>query len=670
MGFNFGAFAAGAIKGSGDLMEKQHKETKDSIDTSMKFAYEQGLPYVRAREKKLQTFKGYASDLSSMNLSADQISVVMGKSESYIKEFISSSIAEKKRKPKWEIGSQVNPTGTITPWEDVQLGVADPESIKPIKAPNRTSLFSSMTGITGDGSGFNQMKNRAQSEMEGITGASYKDVTAAASDTYKYSLGSEGTITMADSSASMGSEYTTIQLADLKRNSPIIYGNLLRNSKFSEKEQDRAEFQWKFEKKKEELEEKLFDKKIAMGIPTLQLKGELDTLIYNAKINEYGTSPENGYWLSTLALMDEQSLGIDADPERIEMLEKNQFTMSILVDNQLQRTAKAGQVVSYSQLQSTFKNRVLQILAKTVNPDNTLWITNADGTVDFDFSRELGQKLAKKARQQAANEFADSARASSARGVPVSNYLTAFMDFNPYLDPDSATLPLAPTNKADVDDKQMYVIKVVVPLEHTKAQRLDVKKNGSGDIISYQPAEKKGFVEGKDAPTPRVVVEYPRQWRYEKSSGENVKLKIDAQAKKSVDNAARLEQDLINSQLRAVNDRGSEVVNGQFTQTNPLPEAPVSLWKQVVNKFSDFKEDSKKYENKAKENARKQPSTDEVTRLKNLYRSTFSSLRSFNEPPSDEDVRAALNDIISGSTNGDHIQWAQNVLDSISETME
>ena len=636
----------------------------------MKFAYEQGLPYVRAREKKLQTFKGYASDLSSMNLSADQISVVMGKSESYIKEFISSSIAEKKRKPKWEIGSQVNPTGTITPWEDVQLGVADPESIKPIKAPNRTSLFSSMTGITGDGSGFNQMKNRAQSEMEGITGASYKDVTAAASDTYKYSLGSEGTITMADSSASMGSEYTTIQLADLKRNSPIIYGNLLRNSKYSKDEQDRSRFQWKFEKKKEELEEKLFDKKIAMGIPTLKLQGELDTLIYNAKINEYGTSPQDGYWLSTLALMDEQSLGIDADPERIEMLEKNQFTMSILVDNQLQRTAKAGQVVSYSQLQSTFKNRVLQILAKTVNPDNTLWITNEDGTVDFDFSRELGQELAKKARQQAANEFADSARASSARGGPVSNYLTAFMDFNPYLDPDSAILPLAPTNKADVDDKQMYVIKVVVPLEHTKAQRLDVKKNGSGDIISYQPAEKKGFVEGKDLPTPRVEVEYPRQWRYEKSSGENVKLKIDERAQQSVDNAARLEQDLINSQLRAVNDRGSEVVNGQFTQTNLLPEAPVSLWKQVVNKFSDFKEDNEKYENIAKRNAMKKPDPNEVTRLKDLYRSTFSSLRSFNEPPPDEDVRAALNDIISGSTNGDHIQWAQNVLDSISETME
>ena len=31
MGFNFGAFAAGAIKGAGDLVEKQNKETKDSV---------------------------------------------------------------------------------------------------------------------------------------------------------------------------------------------------------------------------------------------------------------------------------------------------------------------------------------------------------------------------------------------------------------------------------------------------------------------------------------------------------------------------------------------------------------------------------------------------------------------------------------------------------------
>jgi len=51
MGFNFGAFAAGAIKGAGDLVEKQHKETKDSIDSNMKFAYEQGLPFIDSVKK-------------------------------------------------------------------------------------------------------------------------------------------------------------------------------------------------------------------------------------------------------------------------------------------------------------------------------------------------------------------------------------------------------------------------------------------------------------------------------------------------------------------------------------------------------------------------------------------------------------------------------------------
>ena len=36
MGFNFGAFAAGAVKGAGDLMEKQNKETRDTIDSKLR----------------------------------------------------------------------------------------------------------------------------------------------------------------------------------------------------------------------------------------------------------------------------------------------------------------------------------------------------------------------------------------------------------------------------------------------------------------------------------------------------------------------------------------------------------------------------------------------------------------------------------------------------------
>ena len=54
MGFNFGAFAAGAVKGAGDLMEKQNKETRDTIDSNMKFAYQSGLPLCQG---KAEAFK-------------------------------------------------------------------------------------------------------------------------------------------------------------------------------------------------------------------------------------------------------------------------------------------------------------------------------------------------------------------------------------------------------------------------------------------------------------------------------------------------------------------------------------------------------------------------------------------------------------------------------------
>ena len=100
MGFNFGAFAAGAISGAGEIMEKQHKDTKDSIDANMKFAYEQGLPFHRERMKDKKRFEGYASTLQNMQLGADQISVVMGKSEDFIKDFIVKSTAEKEAKPE------------------------------------------------------------------------------------------------------------------------------------------------------------------------------------------------------------------------------------------------------------------------------------------------------------------------------------------------------------------------------------------------------------------------------------------------------------------------------------------------------------------------------------------------------------------------------------------
>ena len=148
MGFNFGAFAAGAIKGAGDLVEKQHKETKDTIDSNMKFAYEQGLPFHRQRMKDKKRFEGYASTLQNMQLGADQISVVMGKSEDFIKDFIVKSTAEKESRPDFDIPSQVivKNGGNITDWRNVQLGTIDLPKVNRKTQSSNSSLLGSMLG--------------------------------------------------------------------------------------------------------------------------------------------------------------------------------------------------------------------------------------------------------------------------------------------------------------------------------------------------------------------------------------------------------------------------------------------------------------------------------------------------------------------------------------------
>ena len=684
MGFNFGAFAAGMVEGAGDIMEKQHKETKDTIDKNMTFAYQQGLPYHRARKEKQRKLEGYASDLSSMQLSADQIDAVMGKSVSFIENFITSSQKEVQRTGgKFKAGSQINMTkgGRLTPWQDVQLGTIDKASVTPMKAPSRKSLFGSMIGAddTATSSGFSRLKNKAQSEMESITGASYDDVTAAGGGYYSYEQGSEADITMVDSASAMSYEYSAMQKKQFEDSAPYVLANLKRSSERAVTVEQREDFLWKFTKKKAEYADKVGDARIDADIDALKLQEELDDITYKTKIRQYGTSAQDGYWISTLALMDEQTKEAP-DPEKIAMLEKHQFSMSILVDDQINRNVKAGQVVSYAQLQSTYENRVLQILEKSVNPKNTLWITRRDGTVTFDFSRAEGQKLAASARIQAANEFTASARTSAGRGNPVSNYLTAFMDYNINLDPDLATMPLAPTRKGEVNDDTVYIIQNEIPLQHSPSQREDEKRNEQGRIASYQPKEKEGFEVGVDLATPRVTVTYPREWRYEKIDGLGVKAMIDGAAAAQVQKEQGLIRDgeiALENQVKAEAEKrlvAQEQARGDFLGNSDSavvtdPEKPVSLWKQGTNAYMSYLDENAKFAARAEEN-KAILSKEEAKEIDKLYDFTLSSTRSFNTPLPKEELRAALTRIAYEGTNVKHMEWAMKQLAQLAYSTE
>ena len=216
MGFNFGAFAAGAVKGAGDLMEKQNKETRDTIDSNMKFAYQSGLPFVRERQKRLRSLTGQANDLANLGLTPDEVNAVMGQSDKQIQEFIDGSIKEKKMNTEFDPASQINMQegGTITPWQDVQMGTIDTPSLNTPKPVARKSIFSSLMGSDDSGSdaGFERLRGKAEQEMSSITGVGYKDVIAASQGAYTYGKRSDATINLVDSSLSASARMQQINL--------------------------------------------------------------------------------------------------------------------------------------------------------------------------------------------------------------------------------------------------------------------------------------------------------------------------------------------------------------------------------------------------------------------------------------------------------------------------
>jgi len=464
MGFNLGAFAAGAIKGAGDLMEEQHKETKDSIDKNMKFAYEQGLPFHRARKDKLRKFKGYAADLQNMQLSADQVSVVMGKSEKFITEFIANSQREKQDVPTFDIASQVTMKdgGTITPWENVQMGTIDLPSIEQVEAPKRKSLFSTMTGAPSTSSGFDRMKNKTQTEMEGITGASYNDVSAAAGQYYNYEVGSEGTVNMINSSASRAYGDADIRSNELAELSPIrIEGALfqLANAKVgAERDDQRYIVEEMANKIKLRADTAWFDSNIDADI----LQDKLSTIKKNILTRNFGVTPEQGLYAIESAILQEKLVD-SPDPEKIEMLEKNRMSVLILLGDQESRARDVNQTLTYGHWNTAYDSRVLEILSANVQSDDPAWVYDEVTRVkSFDWSRSNSKAYEDAAKAQTAFEFTQNVRRQHKDGLVPNNYLTQFMYNKFQLDPSIISLPIHPTKVADVDKDAVYAVPVQI----------------------------------------------------------------------------------------------------------------------------------------------------------------------------------------------------------------
>ena len=527
MGFNFGAFAAGAISGAGEIMEKQHKDTKDSIDANMKFAYEQGLPFHRERMKDKKRFEGYASTLQNMQLGADQISVVMGKSEDFIKDFIVKSTAEKEAKPEFDIPSQVTVKegGNITDWRNVQLGTIDLPKVNRPTQSSSSSLLGSMLGTnrsSGNSKGFNSLVDKTRAQMESITGTSYDSVAAAGQQAYSYEQGSEGTVNIVNTSAQLEMESKQLQVAYQKEMNPLNLATAQWNATNRETVAGRLEAQEEFEVLKRKWAKAAGEYRFESGLDNDQVDEQIALIEESVKTRaQGGPTPEAGLYSLHLAIAEEMALP-EPDKEKLAKLQSSKLSIGIFLgERAAQQDSNSN--ISYNQWNSSYNSRVDEILALTVDAQDPAWYSD-NGVRRFNFNLNQSKEAGKQAKAQATNEFIASIRELKAAGRPISADLQQWLIGKQGFDIDLVNLDMMPEDPADMQDGKTYAVFSLKIPEGSKQDR----DEAGNKLATYSYPPKSGYDAQSDGPIPRYPL--PKYATWSKRTGAQQKKRLAAQA--------------------------------------------------------------------------------------------------------------------------------------------
>ena len=461
MGFNFGAFASGAISAAGTAVEEQHKATKDRIDKSTAFAYESGLSFHKQRKERIRSMGKLSTELGHLGLSAPQIDVVMGGTDSSIADFIKSSKAEIARTGgSFQPASQVtvDPSGQSAPWQNAQFGTVDESAlVKPV-VPGRSSILSGLTGTKGSTKGYEDLTRKSASELESATGVSYQDVQAASQGAYKYGDAALGSITMANSSQAVAFEGSQLQLQEQKALSSARVEATLRSYALA-----KTKGEWDMEDRQvQELQNELAirvgEYRLETGIDIKEMDSKLETIVYNTRRMAYGDSASDGLYIANLALMDETAKGDAADPAKITSIKASISSMNLLIGEQLARTKNASQSVSWNQWDSVYDEEVDKALSNILpDPEKPYWVYDARGNRTFDYSLQGGKDAEKVAQKIASEAFAKKARFMVANGMKPSSYLEGYMSSRGK-DPRILTLPAAPSNEENINPASDYVV--------------------------------------------------------------------------------------------------------------------------------------------------------------------------------------------------------------------
>ena len=633
MGFNFGAFAAGAIKGAGDLVEKQHKETKDTIDSNMKFAYEQGLPFHRQRMKDKKRFEGYASTLQNMQLGADQISVVMGKSEDFIKDFIVKSTAEKESRPDFDIPSQVivKNGGNITDWRNVQLGTIDLPKVNRQTQSSNSSLLGSMLGTnrsSGNSTGFNNLVDKTRAQMESITGTSYADVAAAGQQAYSYEQGSEGTVNIVNTAAQLNMESKELEVQRQREMNPLNLATAQWNATNRETVAERAAAQDEFDVLKRKWAKAAGEYRFESGLDNDQVDEQIALIEESVKTRaQGGPTPEAGLYSLHLAIAEEMALP-EPDQEKLAKLQSSKLTIGIFLGERAAQT-DGNSNISFGQWNSSYNSRVDEILALTVDAKNPAWYSDGRGVRQFNFNLNQSKEAGKQAKAQATSEFIESIRELKAAGRPISSDLQQWLVGKRDFDIDLVNLDTLPENPEDIQDDKMYaVFSLKIPIGSVQ----DADENGKF-LPTYSYPPKAGYSEQSDGAIPRYPL--PKFATWSKRTGAQQKNQLNAKASSRV---AREQVTVVAAAPSKLSTKGSMIGNPEDRRT--FVSSQLSL------------------------NIDRKPNED----VKRTHNDMFRSLVSPGSKPDNMTIdvyKEKLLNIIENTTNGTQMEQAIKVYDSL-----
>jgi len=598
MGFNFGAFAGGALKGAGDVMEKQHKETKDSIDSSMKFAYEQGLPFHRERQKRLRKLTGMANDVANFGLTDDEVNAVMGQSEAQIQAFIDGSIKQiKMTSGKFDPASQINIAegGTVTPWADVQMGTIDLPNINRPTQTSRRTLFGSMAGTdtSGPSAGFNNMVDKTRQQMASITGTSYEDVAAAGQGAYKYGQRTgDSTVTLVDTSVANAAELQAIQLENTRKLGSTVTDMQIFNFKRAKLDAERVDALQPLKDKQAQLALLIVDKKLETNSELVKIQADLKLIEDNAKRRISGGSPQEGLYIAQHALITEQ-MKDNPDPAKIAALIKTRGFLEIALAEQNVIDKNTSATVSFGQYNTHFAATWTRLLSETVS-DDKYWITDTSTNITtFDSTKKNAVLYQKAAMQKAMNEMITNARRTGHEVTGAfKNWLGLHAEYYKGDVGALTTAPILPKNKDEIKKDVTYLFQDRVPRpEGATIKKKDGARWGwslstpEGDVV-VQDVIIFNSLTGAEALSRMATNEKnKREDKIAYDSAQNLNQETTAQ--QFQDDSNRLKEEYVPEIVSQQNGRGR--MGQALTSTPPQPNNHIASTQADIDQENTFK---------------------------------------------------------------------------------